>query len=258
MTKKHNDQTRARFSFADVEAVLHASTLGAFQRADLAADFASFAQARDLDARDAAAMADAAADTRWQITSAAGVDLGVYDGATEAAALDALARDAGYRDQVHAEGVAGKFDGVVEAAAVEIIPPTQAWIKESNERAARAREAAALAELDAAGFVVSHVATKAPAPHGCLCAADDGRPMRPATRDERRRSLGAGAEGHIEIDGRTFWVDDSKSISVDTSEGLGGVIHVWRGAEFSGAYSCAQEAVSFLVSGFVPTGFAAP
>lgn len=37
--------------------------------------------------------------SRYQITSSEGVDMGIYEGATPAEALDAMARDAGYRDE---------------------------------------------------------------------------------------------------------------------------------------------------------------
>jgi hypothetical protein len=49
----------------------------------------------------------------YQITSSAGVDMGTYEADTAEGALDAMARDAGYRDQVHAAEVAGPFDGTV-------------------------------------------------------------------------------------------------------------------------------------------------
>lgn len=51
---------------------------------------------------------------KYQITSSAGIRYGIYEGETEAEALDALARDAGYRDQAHAVEVSGhRFDGTV-------------------------------------------------------------------------------------------------------------------------------------------------
>jgi hypothetical protein len=53
--------------------------------------------------------------TTYQIISSAGVDMGTFEGETEAEALDAMARDAGYRDQAEAAEVAGPFDGTVEA-----------------------------------------------------------------------------------------------------------------------------------------------
>lgn len=40
--------------------------------------------------------------SRWWITSGAGVDLGTYEGATADDARDAMARDAGYRDDADA------------------------------------------------------------------------------------------------------------------------------------------------------------
>jgi hypothetical protein len=51
----------------------------------------------------------------YKIISSAGVDMGTYEGATEAEALDAMARDAGYRDQAEATDVVGPFEGTVEA-----------------------------------------------------------------------------------------------------------------------------------------------
>lgn len=51
---------------------------------------------------------------QWRITSGSGVEMGAYEGATEAEALDAFARDAGYADQAEAVRVAGPFEGTVE------------------------------------------------------------------------------------------------------------------------------------------------
>lgn len=45
--------------------------------------------------------------TIWTITSGAGVVLGDYPGETAADALDALARDAGYRDAADAAEASG-------------------------------------------------------------------------------------------------------------------------------------------------------
>lgn len=56
----------------------------------------------------------------WLISSA-GVDMGIYEGETEADALDAMALDAGYRDQAHAAEVAGPFEGTV----AEVERPTR-------------------------------------------------------------------------------------------------------------------------------------
>jgi hypothetical protein len=53
--------------------------------------------------------------TTYQIISSAGVDMGTFDGATEAEALAAMARDAGYRDQAEATAPVGPFEGTVEA-----------------------------------------------------------------------------------------------------------------------------------------------
>lgn len=52
----------------------------------------------------------------YRITSSQGVDMGTYEGETAADALDAMARNAGYRDQAHAAEVAGAFEG----SAVEL------------------------------------------------------------------------------------------------------------------------------------------
>lgn len=52
---------------------------------------------------------------RYQITSSEGADLGIYEGETEADALDAMARDAGYADEAEATRVVGRpFEGTVE------------------------------------------------------------------------------------------------------------------------------------------------
>jgi hypothetical protein len=53
-------------------------------------------------------------EQEYRIISSAGVDLGTYSGASPEDVLDALARDAGYRDAEHATEVAGAFDGTVE------------------------------------------------------------------------------------------------------------------------------------------------
>lgn len=49
----------------------------------------------------------------YRLISSAGLDMGVFEGETEAEALDAMARDAGYRDQAEASEVAGPWDGRV-------------------------------------------------------------------------------------------------------------------------------------------------
>ena len=55
----------------------------------------------------------------FQISSSAGVDMGTYEGETPEAALDAMARDAGYPGgQEEAEKVAGRFDGTVTEVAI--------------------------------------------------------------------------------------------------------------------------------------------
>jgi len=55
----------------------------------------------------------------FQIISAQGVDMGVYEAADAAGALDAMARDAGYKSQADAAEVAGPFDGTVTEIAAE-------------------------------------------------------------------------------------------------------------------------------------------
>ncbi len=52
--------------------------------------------------------------TTYQITSAQGQDMGQYEAASPAAALDAMARDAGYRDATDAAEQVGTFEGTIE------------------------------------------------------------------------------------------------------------------------------------------------
>lgn len=49
----------------------------------------------------------------FQIVSSAGVEMGTYEADTASEALDAMARDAGYRDQADAASQVGAFDGTV-------------------------------------------------------------------------------------------------------------------------------------------------
>jgi hypothetical protein len=49
----------------------------------------------------------------FQIISSAGVDMGIYEGTSPDDALDAMARDAGYRDAADAAEVVGPFEGTV-------------------------------------------------------------------------------------------------------------------------------------------------
>ena len=51
--------------------------------------------------------------TSYHIINSEGVEMGIYQGETKADALDAMARDAGYKDQAEATTVAGDFDGTV-------------------------------------------------------------------------------------------------------------------------------------------------
>lgn len=65
--------------------------------------------------------------TTYQITSSAGADLGTYEGATPAEALDAMCRDAGYKSAADAvtSGIA-PFEGTVTetSAPATNVPPT--------------------------------------------------------------------------------------------------------------------------------------
>ena len=57
---------------------------------------------------------------RWRITNiAAGVILGTYEGTTEAEALDALARDAGYTDYAEADAVGKSNAGELRVERIE-------------------------------------------------------------------------------------------------------------------------------------------
>ena len=53
--------------------------------------------------------------TTYRIISNAGQDMGTYEADSEAEALNAMARDAGYADQSEAAEVAGPFDGTVQS-----------------------------------------------------------------------------------------------------------------------------------------------
>ena len=55
--------------------------------------------------------------TTYQITSSAGVDMGIYEATSPEDALDAMARDAGYQSQADAAEQVGSFDGTVEVAS---------------------------------------------------------------------------------------------------------------------------------------------
>lgn len=50
---------------------------------------------------------------KWRIVSEAAVEMGIFDGETPDEALDAMARDAGYKDQAEAEALVGPFTGLV-------------------------------------------------------------------------------------------------------------------------------------------------
>jgi len=56
--------------------------------------------------------------TTYKITSSQGVDMGTYEAADVAGALDAMARDAGYESQADAvERGVEPFTGIVEEVA---------------------------------------------------------------------------------------------------------------------------------------------
>ena len=77
--------------------------------------------------------------SRYQITSSAGVDMGTYAADSPDGALDAMSRDAGYRDQADAAEQAGPFTGTV----IEVTAPTLCdyetgeTIREATERESR-------------------------------------------------------------------------------------------------------------------------
>jgi len=86
--------------------------------------------------------------SRYQITSSAGVDMGTHEADSTEGALDAMARDAGYRDLADAAEVAGPFTGTVVELARRgalrdyqtgdtIRPATQAETDESIAQAVR-------------------------------------------------------------------------------------------------------------------------
>lgn len=92
--------------------------------------------------------------TSYQITSSAGVDMGIYEGETPADALDAMARDAGYKSQADAAAVAGPFTGtVVEVTSAALCDyETGATIREATEQ--ETSDSIAQAERDGGAGVI--------------------------------------------------------------------------------------------------------
>jgi len=184
--------------------------------------------------------------TRYRITNARSVtDLGTYEADTPKAALDAMARDAGYADHAAACEVAPVVEGELLVEEVE----ATLWIGTSDDcggenptPAEWARYAALVRE--AAGPDVEVIEGRRPGAPAVLAALVlvDGEPddveaerltdlaeatwnegewcepdsdlhdyqtgdyLRPATDDEVRRSLAAGDTGAIEVDGRSVYV----------------------------------------------------
>lgn len=59
--------------------------------------------------------------SHYRITSSAGQDLGTYEADSPEAALDAMAREAGYESQADAAETVGAFDGKVEAVPSAVV-----------------------------------------------------------------------------------------------------------------------------------------
>lgn len=94
--------------------------------------------------------------SRYQITSSAGVAMGIYEGETPADTLDAMARDAGYASQADVTETLGEpFDGTVielpEATLCDY--ETGEAIREATQ--AEQTESAAQAKLDGGAGVIT-------------------------------------------------------------------------------------------------------